>query len=136
MHEHDCDPRIACNCPDRWSNRIARKYPNKFIIFWAKALETASKVGKYVLVGLVIEVLASRYLPQDWIASVFASTRWYTTVLVALAAVPLHVNQFTAAGILYGPVNVLEAMDKTVSWGSGMAFLIGGPVVALIWQAP
>jgi len=131
MHDHDCDPRIACNCPDRWSNRLARRYPNKFIIFLAKSAETGWKVGRYILFGLVIEVLAERYVPQDWIASVFASTHWYTTVLVTLASVPLHVNQFTAAGILYGPVNVLETMGKTVSWGSGMAFLIGGPVTAL-----
>lgn len=131
MHDHDCDPRIACNCPDRWSNRIGRKYPNKFIIFWAKALETAWKVGKYILIGLVIEVLAGRYIDPEWIAAVFASDHWYTTVLVALASVPLHVNQFTAAGILFGPVNVLETMGRTVSWGSGMAFLIGGPVTAL-----
>jgi uncharacterized membrane protein YraQ (UPF0718 family) len=131
MHDHDCDPRIACNCPDRWSNRLARRYPNKFIIFLAKSAETGWKVGRYILFGLVIEVFAERYVPQEWIASVFASTHWYTTVLVALAAVPLHVNQFTAAGILYGPVNVLETMGKTVSWGSGMAFLIGGPVTAL-----
>ena len=54
----------------------------------------------------MIEVLATRYIDPEWIGSVFASTRWYTTVLVALASAPLHVNQFTAAGILYGPVNL------------------------------
>ena len=131
MHDHDCDPRIACNCPDRWSNRLARRYPNKFIIFLAKSAETGWKVGRYILIGLVIEVLATRYIDPEWIASVFASTRWYTAVLVTLASVPLHVNQFTAAGILYGPVNLLEQMGSTVSWSSGMAFLIGGPVTAL-----
>lgn len=62
---------------------------------------------------------------------VFSSTKWYTTVLVALASVPLHVNQFTAAGILFGPVNVLERLGQDVSWSAGMAFLIGGPVTAL-----
>jgi hypothetical protein len=131
MHDPDCDHRIACNCPDRWSNRIGRRYPSKFIIFWAKAVELLWAVGKYTLVGIVIEVLAARYVPSEWIAAVFGSARWYTTVLVALAAAPLHLNQFTAAGILYGPVNVLERLGQDVSWGSGMAFLIGGPVTAL-----
>lgn len=131
MHDHDCDPRIACNCPDRWSNRLARRYPNKFIIFLAKSAETGWKVGRYILIGLVIEVLATRYIDPEWIASVFASTRWYTALLVTLASVPLHVNQFTAAGILFGPVNLLEEMGRSVSWSSGMAFLIGGPVTAL-----
>jgi uncharacterized membrane protein YraQ (UPF0718 family) len=131
MHDHDCDPRIACNCPDRWSNRIARRHPNKFVIFLAKSAETGWKVGRFIVVGLLIEVLASRYVDPEWIGAVFASTKWYTTVLVTLGSVPLHVNQFTAAGILFGPLNVLEKMGSTVSWGSGMAFLIGGPVTAL-----
>jgi hypothetical protein len=131
MHDPDCDHRIACNCPDRWSNRIGRKYPNKFVIFWAKALELLWAVGKYTLVGLVIEVLAERYVPSDWIAAVFGSTAWYMPVIISLASVPLHLNQFTAAGILYGPVNVLERLGQDVSWAAGMAFLIGGPVTAL-----
>jgi uncharacterized membrane protein YraQ (UPF0718 family) len=131
MHDHDCDPRIACDCPDRWSNRIARRHPNKFVIFLAKSAETGWKVGRFILFGLLIEVLATRYIDPEWIGAVFASTRWYTTVLVALASAPLHVNQLTAAGILYGPVNLLEKMGSTISWGSGMAFLIGGPVTAL-----
>jgi len=131
MHDPDCDHRIACNCPDRWSNRVGRKHPHKFVIFWAKALELLWAVGKYTLVGLVIEVLASRYVPSDWIAAVFGSTKWYTAVLVALSSVPLHVNQFTAAAILFGPVNVLERLGQDISWSTGMAFLIGGPVTAL-----
>jgi hypothetical protein len=131
MHDPGCDHRIACNCPDRWSNRIGRRYPNRFVIFWAKALELLWAVGKYTLVGLVIEVLAQRYVPSEWIAAVFGSTAWYTPVGIALASVPLHLNQFTAAGILYGPVNVLERLGQDISWSAGMAFLIGGPVTAL-----
>lgn len=131
MHDPGCDHRIACNCPDRWSNRIGRRYPSKFVIFWAKALELLWAVGKYTLIGLVIEVLAQRYVPSEWIAAVFGSKAWYTPVLVALASVPLHLNQFTAAGILFGPVNVLERLGQDVSWSAGMAFLIGGPVTAL-----
>lgn len=131
IHDPDCDHRIACNCPDKWSNRLAKRYRSKFVIFWAKAAESFWHVGKFTLVGLVIEVLAARYIPQDWIAAVFASDRWYNVVGVLLASVPLHVNQFTAAGILFGPVNVLERMGTDVSWGTGMAFLIGGPVTAL-----
>ena len=131
MHDPGCDHRIACNCPDRWSNRIGRRHPSKFVIFWAKALELLWAVGKYTLIGLVIEVLAQRYVPAEWIAAVFGSTAWYTPVLIALASVPLHLNQFTAAGILFGPVDVLARLGQDVSWSAGMAFLIGGPVTAL-----
>jgi hypothetical protein len=132
IHDPDFqDERLACHCREQWSNRIARKHPNKFIIFWAKAAELFVHVGKYTLIGLLIEVVASRYLPSEWIAAVFGSDGWINIPLITLAAVPLHLNQFTAAGILYGPVNVLERLGSEISWGSGMAFLIGGPVTAL-----
>ena len=132
IHDPDFhDERLACHCREQWSNRIARKHPNKFIIFWAKAAELFVYVGKYTLIGLVIEVLAARYIPADWIAAVFGDDGWIRIPLVTLAVVPLHLNQITAAGILYGPLNVLERLGSDISWGSGMAFLIGGPVTAL-----
>jgi uncharacterized membrane protein YraQ (UPF0718 family) len=132
IHDPDFhDERLACHCREQWSNRIARKHPNKFIIFWAKAAELFVHVGKYTLVGLIIEVLAARYIPADWIAAVFGGDGWISIPLVTLAVVPLHLNQITAAGILYGPLNVLERLGSDISWGSGMAFLIGGPVTAL-----
>lgn len=132
IHDPDFhDERLACHCREQWSNRIARKHPNTFIIFWAKAAELFVHVGKYTLIGLVIEVLAGRYIPAEWIAAVFGSDSWINIPLITLATVPLHLNQFTAAGILFGPVNVLERLGSDISWGSGMAFLVGGPVTAL-----
>lgn len=133
IHDPDFqDERLACHCREQWSNRIARKHnPGKFIIFLTKAAELFVHVGKYTLIGIVIEVFAARYIPADWIAAVFGSESWINIPLITLAAVPLHLNQFTAAGILFGPVNVLERLGSDISWGSGMAFLIGGPVTAL-----
>lgn len=132
MHDPNFqDERLACKCREQWSNRIARKHPNKFIIFWAKAAELSWHVGKFTLIGLAIEVLAGRYIPSEWIAAVFGSDEWFNIPLVILATVPLHLNQFTATSILYGPLNVLERLGSDISWGSGMAFLIGGPVTAL-----
>jgi len=132
IHDPDFqDERLACHCREQWSNRLAKKHPNKFIIFWAKAAELSWHVGKYTLIGIAIEVLATRYVPADWIAAVFGSDSWLNIPLITFAAAPLHLNQFTAAGILFGPVNVLERLGSDISWGSGMAFLIGGPVTAL-----
>lgn len=132
MHDPDfTDERLACRCREQWSNKVARKHPNKFVIFWAKAAELTYHVGKYTLIGLVIEVMAERYMPADWIAGIFGSNDWSTIPLVTLATIPLHLNQFTATSMLYGPLNVLERLGSDISWGSGMAFLIGGPVTAL-----
>ncbi len=132
IHDPDFhDERLACRCREQWSNRIARVHPQKFIVFWAKAAELSWHVGKFTLLGLVIEVLAGRYIPSGWIAAVFGSDSWLSIPAVTLAAAPLHLNQFTAVSILYGPVNVLERLGSDISWGSGLAFLVGGPVTAL-----
>ncbi len=132
IHDPDYeDERLACRCREQWSNRVAKRYPNRFVIFWAKSAELFWHVGKYTFVGLVVFALAERYMPREWIEAAFGSTSWYNIPLITLASVPVHVTQFTAAGVLFGPVNILERVGSDISWGSGMAFLIGGPVTAL-----
>ena len=123
MHDPDfTDERLACRCREQWSNKIARRYPSKFIVFWAKAAELTYHVGKYTLIGLMIEVLAERYVPYEWINAVFGSESLLAIPMIVIAAAPLHLNQYTATGMLF---------DIPISWGAGMAFLIGGPVTAL-----
>jgi uncharacterized membrane protein YraQ (UPF0718 family) len=133
FHDHDYpDEDLRCDCPERFSNRIARKYPNKFVIFLAKAAELFVKVGVFTLIGVVIEVLASRYVPYEWVAYLFGKGNALVNIpLITLASIVLHVNQITAAGILFGPVDIMAREGVEISKGAGMAFLIGGPVTAL-----
>jgi hypothetical protein len=87
MHDHDCDPRIACNCPDRWSTAspaATRTSSSSFCQVRGDRLE-----------GRPLHPLRARdrgardaYIDPEWIGAVFASTRWYTTVLVTLASAP------------------------------------------------
>jgi uncharacterized membrane protein YraQ (UPF0718 family) len=130
IHDPDYpDERLACDCPDQFSNRLARRVKNKGVIFLAKAWELIVKVGRLTLLGLVIEVLAMNYIPSDWIAFLFGRGHdLFNIPLIILSSIPLHVNQITAASILFGPVDLLGA---EISKGAGLAFLIGGPVTAL-----
>jgi uncharacterized protein len=133
IHDPDYpDHDLYCDCNKRWSNRIARRYPNHFVIFLAKAAELTGKVGWFTLLGLAIEVVAEKYIPYDWMVGLFGKGNDLLTIpLITLGAAVLHVNQITAAGILYGPVDVLTRQGSEISKGAIMAFLIGGPVTAL-----
>ena len=125
VHDHDADPRIQCLCYDKFSNRLEKKGKNKFIIFGAKFLEGSWTIGRFTLLGLLVEIVGRRYLPPELIEGVFYSRSFWMIPLVVLFSVPLHVNQITATAVLFGFV------EKGISWGSGMAFLVGGPVTAL-----
>lgn len=130
IHDPDYpDHDLYCDCNKRWSNRIARRYPNKFVIFLAKAWELTLKVGWLTALGLLIEVVAERYIPYEWILTLFGKENDLVTIpLIVLGSIVLHLNQITAAGILYGPVDML---GQEISRGAGLAFLVGGPVTAL-----
>ncbi len=138
IHDVDYpDHDLYCDCNKRWTNRLARKYPNKAIIFLAKAVELSGKVGWLTLLGLVIEVVAERYIPYEWIVGLFGKSNDLVTIpFIVVGSMILHVTQITAAGILFGPVDLL---GQQISKGAAMAFLIGGPVTALpvmgVWLA-
>ncbi|MEW6086930.1 MAG: permease [bacterium] len=127
VHDPDADPRIQCLCHDKLSNRLASEGKNKFIIFGAKFLEGFWAIGKFTLIGLTVEIIGLRYLPTELIEKVIYSRSPWMIPIVIISSVPLHVNQITAAAILYGFIE----KGMTIPWGVGMAFLVGGPVTAL-----
>lgn len=126
-HDHDAEPNIRCLCNEKFSNRLAREGKNKFIVFGAKFWEGFVTIGKYTLIGLLVEIIGLRYLPSELIEKVIYSRSLWTIPVVVFVSVPLHINQITAAAVLYGFVE----KGMQIPWGVGMAFLIGGPVTAL-----
>lgn len=130
IHDPDYpDERLACHCPESFSNRLARHVKNRGVIFLAKSWELIVKVGSLTLLGLAIEVVAERYIPYDLIVYLFGTGRDMLNIpLLILGSIPLHVNQITAAAILFGPVDLLGSQ---ISKGAGLAFLVGGPVTAI-----
>lgn len=127
VHDHDCDPKIKCTCQDKLSNRLAKEGENRFIIFAAKFWEGSITIGKFTLIGLIVEIIGIRYLPSEMIEKVINSQSIWTIPVVVFFSIPLYVNQITSAAVLYGFV----AKEIQIPWGIGMAFLIGGPVTAL-----
>lgn len=125
FHDQDYpEELLRCHCNDMLSKRVEARTTNPVLVFLAKAWEGGIKVGKYVLIGLVFEVLARRYVPF-WIEPLLTSSDPLAVAGITLAAVPLHINQITASSILFG------FNDVPVSRAAAMALLIGGPVTAI-----
>ncbi len=123
IHAADCPGELSCTCGDQWSNRLARAGHGIPVIFLAKAWELVLKTGKFTLIGVLVAVLAGRYLPWEWISSYLGDGSIRNILLVCILAVPVHVNEITASAILY-------SMPK-MAMGPALAFLIGGPVTSI-----
>lgn len=129
LHDEDYpEERLRCNCKEKFGNRVAAKTKNKFVIFLAKSTEMIWLVGKYVLVGVVLGAIVERYMPHEWIYSLFGQKGALSIVWVTLGSVPIFLHQISASSILY---HVKSTLDGTLDGGAALALMIGGPVTAM-----
>ncbi len=125
IHAPDCPGELVCHCGDQWSNRLARKGHGTPVIFLAKAWELTLRTGQYTLLGIAAGVLAEGYIPKAWVAGSLGEGSLANIVLVTLFSIPLHVNEITAAALLY------SLLDLGLAKGPALAFLVGGPVTSI-----
>lgn len=131
---HDPDypvDELRCDCGQQLSHRVDRCTHNKFLVFAARFWEGTLKIGKFALIGIVIEVLALSFLPNDWMTSLLETGGIWQTLLIMSAAIPMHLPQVTAASMLYGFYLPNPGETIALARGPGIALLIGGPVTAL-----
>lgn len=131
---HDPDypvEELRCACGQQLSHRVDRCTHNKFLVFMAKFWEGALKIGKFTLIGLVIEVVAMALIPNEWIATLLAGNGVMPIFALTFATIPLHMPQVTAAAMLYGFLSPEIGAGIALAKGSGIALLVGGPVTAL-----
>ncbi len=125
IHAPDCPGELSCNCGDQWSNRLARAGHGTATVFLAKAWELTVKTGKFTVLGVGLAVLAERYLPREWIAGYLGTGSAGNILAVVAASTVLHVNEITAAAILY------PLLGMGLAKGPALAFLVGGPVTSI-----
>jgi uncharacterized membrane protein YraQ (UPF0718 family) len=131
---HDPDypvESLRCECGQQLSHRVDRCTHNKFLVFLARFWEGLQKIGKFALFGLVIEVVALMFIPNEWITKLLEGNEIASIVTLTLAAVPLHLPQVTAASMLFGFYLPDPGQIIPLAKGAGIAMLIGGPVTAL-----
>ena len=123
--------QLRCECGQQLSHRVDRCTHNKFYVFLARFWEGLFKIGKFVLLGLVIEVVASQFIPNLWITNLLSNEGVLQTVGIMLATIPLHLPQLTAAAMVFGFYLPDPGETIALAKGPGIAMLIGGPVTAL-----
>jgi uncharacterized membrane protein YraQ (UPF0718 family) len=123
--DYPCED-LQCDCRKMFSKKyIESRTSNKAAVFFGKFVDGTLKIGKFVLIGVLIEVMAARYIPSEWITPLLTNTFPLSIPLISLAVVPLHINQIMASAILYGFI------ELPLAKGPGLAFLVGGPVTAI-----
>lgn len=131
---HDPDypvESLRCECGQQLSHRVDRCTHNKLLVFLARFWEGTLKIGKFALIGLLIEVVAMMFIPNEWIAGLLEGNGIASVLVLTLAAVPLHLPQVTAASMLFGFYLPGPGEIIPLAKGAGIALLIGGPVTAL-----
>ena len=131
---HDPDypvEELRCECGQQLSHRVDRCTHNKFLVFWARFWEGGLKIGKFVMIGLVIEVVALLFIPAGWITGLLEGQGVAPIFALTLAAIPLHLPQVTATSMLFGFYLPAPGEVMPLAKGAGIAMLVGGPVTAL-----
>jgi uncharacterized membrane protein YraQ (UPF0718 family) len=131
---HDPDypvEELRCECGKQLSHRVNRCTHNKFLVFLARFWEGGIKIGKFVMIGLVIEVVAMMFIPNGWIIGLLEGQGIAPIFTLTLAAIPLHLPQVTAASMLFGFYLPDPGQVIPLAKGPGIAMLVGGPVTAL-----
>ncbi len=131
---HDPDypvEELRCECGQQLSHRVDRCTHNKFLVFLARFWEGSLKISRFVLIGLVIEVVALMFIPNGWITGMLEGQGILPIFALTLAAIPLHLPQVTAASMLFGFYLPDPGQVIPLAKGAGIAMLVGGPVTAL-----
>ena len=135
---HDPDypvEELRCECGQQLSHKVDRCTHNKFLVFLARFWEGSLKIGKFVMIGLVIEVIALFLIENFWdvnqLTHLLQTGGMLETMVIMLATVPLHLPQVTAASILFGFYLPDPGQVIPLAKGPGIAMLVGGPVTAL-----
>lgn len=131
---HDPDypvESLRCECGQQLSHRVDRCTHNKLLVFLARFWEGTLKIGRFALIGLLIEVVAMMFIPNEWITGLLQGEGIASILILTLAAVPLHLPQVTVASMLFGFYLPEPGEVIPLAKGAGIALLVGGPVTAL-----
>ncbi|MBE0618256.1 MAG: permease [Proteobacteria bacterium] len=131
---HDPDypvEELRCECGRQLSHKVDRCTHNVFLTFLARVWEGSLKIGRFALVGLLIEVVATTFLPNQWVVSLLEGTGVWPIFAITFATIPLHLPQVTAASMLFGFFLPDPGVAIPLAKGPGIAMLVGGPVTAL-----
>ncbi|MDO3377031.1 permease [Geoalkalibacter halelectricus] len=123
--------KLRCECGKQLSHRVDRCTHHKGLVFLARLWEGTFKIGKFVMIGLLINVIVTSLVPNHWIVSLLSGEGIWPIFAITFATIPLHLPQVTAASMIFGFYLPDPGEIVPLATGPGIAMLIGGPVTAL-----
>lgn len=109
----------------RFSPNETPPHRSVFKAFMKSSYQMSSRIGKYLILALVIQVLLIRYVPTGWVQSILGSNHAWSVALSSILGVPLYVNGISAVPVLQGLLKL--GMDP----GAALAFLVSGPMMSV-----
>lgn len=99
--------------------------PNLLLRFLKNLWRNIRATGLYFLIGIILSAVFQRYVPAEWVASLFGDNRGFGVLMAATIGVPLY-----ACG--GGTIPLLQAwLVDGMSMGSAAAFMITGPATKI-----
>lgn len=99
--------------------------PNIILRFLKNLGRNIKATGLYFLVGIALSALFQRYVPAEWISTLFGSNEGFGVLMAATIGVPLY-----ACG--GGTIPLLQQwLADGMSLGSATAFMITGPATKI-----
>ncbi len=91
----------------------------------ADIVRTTFSLSMYMLIAFLLEAFIIRYVPQELIASHLGSQSAWSVPLATLISIPMYTTNLTSLGLVSG------LLQRGMSGGAALAFLIGGAVTTL-----
>jgi hypothetical protein len=105
--------------------RFAEEQNKKKKSFFFDLFKALRITAPYLLFGIVLSVLFDRYIPPDWISSLFGARRGLGVLFATTLSIPLY-----ACG--GGTIPLINAwMRAGMGTGDAMAFMLAGPAVKI-----
>lgn len=99
--------------------------PNILFRFLKNLGRNIKATGPYFLIGIALSALFQRYVPAEWISSLFGTNEGFGVLMAATIGVPLY-----ACG--GGTIPLLQQwLSDGMSLGSAAAFMITGPATKI-----
>lgn len=90
-----------------------------------ESLDSIWMVLKFLTIAYIIEALILFYVPESIVLGIFGSNPLVSIIKATLIGVPLYTTNLSALGLVGG------LLDKGLSDGAALAFLIGGATTTL-----
>ena len=92
--------------------------------FWPAVWSSTRPIIRWLALALVLEVFLQRFVPSEWVASLFGTDAASSVPLAVLVGAPMYLDGYAALPLVSGLI------DKGMSFGAALALMISGAAIS------